>query len=151
MLLPPEKTIASLIKKGGGTLQQLVDQALHLKALNEGLRQHLDSEIAKQCKVINLEQGCLTIAATNGNYATLLRYQTGELLSALRKIKGFHGLASIKVQVAPISKPLVKKEDPPVSRKLTPEEAQTLLATAVTLDNEEIKKALAQLAENTGD
>jgi len=146
MLLPPEKTVSSLINSGSGTLQTLVTQAMELKQLNELLQQYVSEELAPHCKVVGFEQGCLTLATSNGNYATLLRYQVSELLSALRREPNFCGLGSIKVQVSAVSAPLVKKPEEKVERAISVEASNSLLSAAEGIENPAIKEALEKLA-----
>jgi len=148
MLLPPEKTINTVMQSNSGVLHDLVVKSSQLKQLNDSLHRYISADLVEQCKVVEFEQGCLIIAASNGNYATLLRYQVSELLSALRKEPNFYGLASIKIQVAAILKPIEKKASSPVERLLPPEASACLLSTAADIDNEALKEALVQLASH---
>jgi hypothetical protein len=79
---------------------------------------------------------------------TILRFQAPELLSQLRKVEGLSGLASLKFRVAPPTVTREVVEEVTEMKRISPETAALLRATAEKLEDEGLRNALLSLAKN---
>lgn len=81
-------------------LQQIIKKSELLQQLDHKVKNLItDQTLRTHCQVANLRDGVLVIATDNANWATRLRYLTGNLLAELRKQPEFAGIASIKCYV----------------------------------------------------
>lgn len=147
--LPSERSVLHIMKNSKDNLKHLLITLQRLKSLNHYLEHFLDPSLKSYCKAVELNNGCLVIAVENSSLGTLLRYQTGALLSQLRSVKGLHGLASIKVIVRPLSDfAFEKREQAILEERKLPSQAGTMLENlAESIEDAELKQALINLAK----
>lgn len=81
-------------------LGQLIDRADRQQAWTNQLRALLPAEEAIRYRVANISDGRLTIHAESASWATRLRFQGPELLSALRQLEDFAHVREIRVRTA---------------------------------------------------
>lgn len=146
--LPSERSVLHIMKNSKDNLKHLLLTLQRLKTLNHYLANFLEPSLKPYCKAVELTNGCLVIAVENSSLGTLLRYQTGLLLSQLRSVKGLHGLASIKIIVRPLSDFAFEKQEQPIFERKLPSQAGAMLENlAESIQDAELKQAIINLAK----
>ncbi len=129
--------VSNLLTGEGSTLSKLIEQAQAISALNNTLEQVLDSELITHCRVGYYDKGVLTLLTQSAAFATRLRYHTPVLLSKLRTYKDWFGLCSIQIKIETIKIPTLAEctpvVEPPIPKKLSPENAERIQALADSL------------------
>ncbi|WP_353961555.1 DUF721 domain-containing protein [Pleionea litopenaei] len=90
------KTYDSISDEAHGSLRFIFDNLARIKQLDHIVKAKLNENLAKNCRVINFRDNNLVIAAESATWATRLKFEQHDLLTALRA-DGFHGLRSIKI------------------------------------------------------
>lgn len=133
-------------------LQTVLSKVKAIETLNDTLKPLLDPVLQTCCRVANLTNGVLVILTTNSSAATQLRLQTGDIVKNLRKNAALKHIREIQVKVWPF-KP-VDVERGPVTKKtgkavqLSPETAQTLLAMAETIEDENLREIMRKISRH---
>lgn len=91
----------NIIQGGGSGLGLLLAKVKELAVYRDILTSLLDENLAAHCQVGNFKEGILVIISDSAAWASTLRYQTSQLLPALRKHNCFAGLKSIQIKVRP--------------------------------------------------
>lgn len=130
-----------------GELKPLIEQALKIHQVNQALQPLLPEAVRGQVQVATLKSGSVLLDVPNASMLTVLRYQAPELLSKLRQIKGLAGLASVKFRIAPPHVERTTQEQPTEFKRISPQTAALLQATAEKLEDEGLKAALLSLAQ----
>ncbi|MDH5433484.1 MAG: DciA family protein [Gammaproteobacteria bacterium] len=92
--------IDSLIAEPSGDIKSLLDRLDKIHILNNTLQCKLNATLSKHCRVVNVRQNILVIAADSAAWATKLRYQVTDLLSFFRQ-SGYVGLGNIEIIIKP--------------------------------------------------
>ena len=93
------KSLSELMSSESSPLGQLANKAAGRLALADFLRTGLTDELGSHLVGANLrEEGCLVILADDPQWAALLRYESGNLLSRARE--RHPALTSIRIRVA---------------------------------------------------
>ena len=127
-------------------LNELVSKSHEAQQLTELLKRFLEPDLAAQCKVINFEKGCLTVAVASAIWATKFRYVTADLLSFLRKEGKLYNLRSIN---SIIEQPhMLQVATPQQSNSATKknQSSEIIQQAATTVSSELLRKALEKLA-----
>lgn len=82
-----------------GELGPLFRQLEQIEALNAALLPLIPENFRAGCRVQNVVQGCVILGVQNASMITLLRYEIPNILSQLRQIPRWAGLASIKCKI----------------------------------------------------
>ncbi|MET1254046.1 DciA family protein [Aliikangiella maris] len=96
----PTHQVDKLISTPSGEIKPLLDKLAKIKTLNNTLEHKLNATLKKHCRVVNIRQNTLVIAASSPAWANKLRFQVTDLLEYFRK-NGYFGLANIEVIVQP--------------------------------------------------
>lgn len=134
-------------------LLDISQQISRLAQINMLLKDLLPAELVENCSATHLEQGCLTLTASENATGMLLRYQAQSILSALRKTPALAGLTSIKTCVRP-NEPLAVEviqnapKKAPATVTLSREASRSILEHAKNIPDQGIRHALEQLAKH---
>ncbi len=109
------------------------------------LTQILPTKILGHCFVGHVDDKTLTIFSDSAVWATQLRYQQGEMVSAFRQHTGFRALNRIKIKIKPPTNKPPKRLKQAIS--LSSKVSRLLQSTAATIRHPSLKKALLKLAE----
>lgn len=125
-------------------LRPLLQKAQTLQQISALLAKLLPPDLWQHCQVQNIEGGCLVLAADHAAWATHLRYQQTNLLSALRQHRAFSHVGSVRVRVIPT----VEKPSKPSRRlSMSAQVGSLLTSTANGISNEKLRDALLRLAK----
>jgi hypothetical protein len=147
----PEKNVRQLMAGGQGPLTVLIRTVQGLSSVELKVKALLAAPLKDQLKIVKFQQGILILSATSAAWATQAKFQTSDLLAALRKDRAFAGLMSIQIKVDPGFSSMTTKVD---EKKLTMERimpkqaASTITELADKIVHEELRKALLGLADN---
>lgn len=148
----PIRSANYFLDSDNSVLNDISEKLMRLQHINALLKDLLPPELADHCQATELDKGCLTLTATDNSFGMLLRYQTQNILSGLRKNPVFAGLTSIKTKVRPVEAlpAETKKERAPKLNPMTLslESSQSLLEYAKNIDDKDIREALEKLAQN---
>ncbi|HVV68118.1 MAG TPA: DciA family protein [Gammaproteobacteria bacterium] len=112
-------------------------QTLFLKAV--------DWELGQHCQILEFSSGRLSLAVSNANWATHVRYHTPELIKLLRLVAEFRDLKSIFCYVHPDPKDIkVGLTTPP--NPIPEESAASIAEVAKGIKDIRLKNALLKLA-----
>lgn len=114
---------------GGDALARLQDHAARLNRLQAVLDGMLPPQLQGQCRVANLKEGSLVVAARGGAAAVRVRQILPSLLERLQH--GGHPVQSIKVKVGTPEQ--VEYRRPPIERHISNSAKSGLAAFADTL------------------
>jgi len=147
------KSIASLLQPNHRDLQTVLSKVKAIETLNHTLIPLLDPAIQKYCQVANLANGVLVVLTANGSVASQLRYQAPELLKQLHKTPALKHIREIQSKVRPpqpvgVQRGTVSKI-PQKTALLSQETADTLLAMAETIEDDELREVMQRIARNT--
>ncbi len=126
----PTTPLNNILQTGSQRLQNLIVRSKQLADLNSLLRTEIGQPLAQHCHIANLRDNCLVIGVSSAACATVLRYQSFDLLQKLRQHTTFAALANIKIKVTPteIAPPKLTLEKP----KVNAGDADILFETAQT-------------------
>lgn len=96
----PINELNSLISEPSGQIKSLLDQLSKINSLNRLLGHKLNVKLSQHCRVANLRNNTLVIAADSPAWSNKIRSQTPELLASFRQ-SGYFGLANIEIIVQP--------------------------------------------------
>ena len=81
------------------TLSKLLTKLENLEEINQLIASKLDSSLLNNCKVSNLRDGTLILSTNSPVWNHKLRFQSLDLLSALRADPRWSGLKAIEIRV----------------------------------------------------
>jgi hypothetical protein len=121
----------------------LLERARKLQRLEQAVLGLLPGNVAAHCKVMNLKNEILVLAAPSSAWAARLRFAAPELV---QQLKGQYALQlrTIQVHIQPESHEIQSIRQPPLKLSLA---SGTLLAqTAQTVNHPALREALYRLA-----
>lgn len=124
-----------------GPVNALAEKAGKLEALDRALRQTLPLPLRDQVRFANLRDDRLVFLASSPAWASRLRLQQTQILSAARAI-GTHA-GSVTVKVAPLPPPDLPPEQ---SKPLSAAAALHLKAAAHSIQDPELRAMFLELA-----
>ncbi len=136
-----------ILQKQNYQLQQILQQAQRLQALNELVQQFLQPQMRVHCRVANYQQGSMVLAADNASVATLLRYDLPNILQKIRQTDGFAGLANIKVHVSKLHAPAKQAASHSRDQQLSNYGTQCIQQLASSLQDSDLREALQRLGK----
>lgn len=147
------KSITAFLKPSHNELQTVLSKVKAIETLNHTLNPLLDPALQPYCQVANLTSGVLVMLTANGSVATQLRYHTADLIKKLHKNPALKHIREIQIKVRPPMPVGVQRGGvaklPNKAAKLSPECAQTLLAMADTIEDEELRAIMIRIASHT--
>ena len=147
MAIKNHKSIEFLEKSKLNSCKDVLMRVAAIQKVDQIFKTLIDQELAKHCQVANYRNGQVVIEVESAAWATLLRFQLPTLLSELRQ----NGLASIASLDYYILKRVAEKpirQQPPVEKKLSTENAQYLKDIAEGLTDPTLKQALLNLSKH---
>lgn len=119
----------------------LAVHARDLLAAQTALERALPAALSRHVRVMQLEQGVLSLACDSGAVASRLRQQTGQLQADLAR----HGLAVAAVRVS-VNPELMARYAPPVEKTgLPPSALEDLARLDASIEDGPLKEALDRL------
>lgn len=143
------KTITELLDKGENDLSKLMRRAQALNRLNETINGMLPPNLQGRCSVANLRNKQLIIHAESATWATLLRYEQGNILAQLHNDSKYHVIESIKVKIAPaeqVSEVFYRRPQRPGTQS-----HQAICELAETIEDEDLSASISRLAKSIND
>jgi hypothetical protein len=140
----PAKAPAALLREAR-PLQALFDEAQRLSRLQQVLEAQLEPAAREHCQVAAWREGQLLLIASDGQWATRLRYQERRLLRQLGVMAEFAGLQRIRIKVRP------RETAPPGNQhqpSLSTDAARTIQASAEETSDPRLRAALERLASH---
>ncbi len=99
MAKPIPEPLNDLTEKAEGSLKFLLDNLARINQLDQIVKAKLSPNLQANCRIINYRDNQLVIAADSAAWATRLRFEKPNLLSALRS-DGFPALGNIEIVVS---------------------------------------------------
>lgn len=96
-------TTATWLSHAGGILATLLAKARTLDTLTARVRLHLPAPLRCHCRVVNIEDRVLVLAADSSAWAMKLRFQAPTLIEALRASTDLAALQTVRVIVTPLT------------------------------------------------
>ncbi len=129
-------------------LRDYVNKVQSLETLTHSVRQHLEPELAKNCRVANLINNVLILATTSPAWNHRLRFLIPDLLNKLRNSPQYYGLSSIEI----IQQVTIERVDFQTNKlnpiRLSLRNAQQIASTAEQITNKALAKALRKIAKH---
>lgn len=142
-----KKTFDHLLASEQMGSRGLLDKVAKIAELDKLVKQYLPMPLAKHCQVVNVRTGKLILKLDSPAWATQVRFNSPNLLSALRQNPLYAGLAGIDFYVNPDAvmdktpaKIVGKKPSLSVNAK------QSLLSAAETITNPQLRAILEKIA-----
>jgi len=104
MTKPLPLSVNKVSDNAEGPLKLILDNLSRIKQLDRIVKAKLSLKVREHCRVINFRDNQLVLATDSSAWATRLKYEKPQLLSALRE-DGFAGLRGIDVIVSQHMKP----------------------------------------------
>jgi hypothetical protein len=121
----------------------MLERALKLQRLERAVRALLPADLAAHCRVMNLKNECLVLAAPSSAWAARLRFASAALVTQLHDRYALP-LRDVQVRVQPETSAIPEVNRPRATLSLA---SGTLLAqTAQTLNHAALREALYRLA-----
>ncbi len=145
------QTLAQLIKQST-ILAKFHAKVQNLEQIDQAVKAHLESDLARNCKVANLRNGTLILSTTSPSWNHQIRFLRFELLSKLRSNKEWCGLKAIetKVNLLPnfesYSQEQLQKTN---MKKLSTDNANLIIQATKNIKSEKLINALVKLAKHT--
>ena len=126
--------------------RQIMQRVDEIQLLQQIFSTIIPTELAKHCRVINIQGDSLVVGAEHAQWATRIRYSTPELLKQLSEHKQVPRINAIRVVVSPPSSITTTKQ---VQRAtLTEHQAQQILNMSENIDDEDIANCLRRISRN---
>lgn len=149
----PTKSVTAFLQPSHKELQTVLSKVKAIETLNNTLKPLLDPALQPYCQVANLTSGVLVILVANGSVATQLRYHTNDLIKKLHKNPALKHIREIQIKVRPPVPVGVQRGGPvrmpKTAAKLSQATAQTLLAMAETIADEDLRAIMLRIAKHT--
>jgi hypothetical protein len=127
------RKIASCLNKD---LIRYYQSTVDVSLLNPILKDFLPPQLQDHCQASSFVKGVLIITTTNSGFAYQLNYLLPSLREKLRSEAKLYQLASIKVKIDTLPKPISSKDAPPSP----PKAAKSLEEAIASLENTLSKK-----------
>ncbi|MDH5216640.1 MAG: DUF721 domain-containing protein [Gammaproteobacteria bacterium] len=140
------KTVTDILGQGDNDLSRLMRRAKALNNLNETIRRMLPPNLIDHCSVANIRNKQLIILAESATWATLLRYEQGNILAQLHENPKYNVIESIKVKIAPVEQApdvFYRRAQAPSSHS-----RQAMLSLAENIEDEDLRASIARLAKS---
>ena len=136
---PKPKRLDQVLSASAGRLGAVAAHSRRLADAAQRLADCLPGGLAAHCRLADLDDGRLVVAADSSAWATRLRYHTAELRQKL-------GVETCRVIVMPVSAPVARGRPPlaPISERA----AGVLESTAQSVADPALAAALRRLARN---
>lgn len=145
--MPTRKPVAVSRLLSGSSVPRLLDHARVLADLEKRLQSLLPEPLGTHCRVLNLRDHTLTLAADSSAWAARLRYQTRILLQQLARSPSVT-VRTIQVRILPTPRP--EPEKPKRNARLSSDNARLLRQTAESLADPALRSALLKVATRAG-
>ncbi len=141
------KHVIQLLTGPSSTLHQLVDRCSQLQRLTRLVRDFLPAPLNQHCQAANIRDQQLVMHTDSSTWATLLHYQSSELLHFLRQQPGLEYISNIRTRICPRPQetPAIDAMDSS-SSNLSGSTATLIGNLADSMSNPALKKALQRLA-----
>lgn len=116
---------------------KLMTQVQSLDRLNDTLVALLPPALRAEVSCAKLEQGTLTLLASNGGYATQVRFSSQALIAGLNEALRDQSIQKIRCIVRPTEKP--KKKEVRKRRQISQSASEIICATAATISDEKLR------------
>lgn len=137
------QSIAKILEQvGNSDLRSLTARGRQLADLENQVRACLPVDLAGQCRVGGIVDGCLRLFAATPAWASRLRFEAPRLLRVLSR-QGVTSVRNIQVRITP---PAAAKSGPLRHVRLSQENARLLEQTARAIRDPRLAQALARLA-----
>lgn len=137
------RNIKDLLNQDETTLGTLVARVQDIHLLNNTIKQILKDDFPHY-HISSFDKGILTIIVYNGPDATLLRYQSSQIISKLRSYPQWAGLASVKIKVQ-VPPTVYKPVEPEVRQPLSEENKAQFKALADALKSEDGMQGIVEV------
>jgi hypothetical protein len=127
-------------------LASILAKARQLRVLTQQLRALLPAEIAANCQVANIQQGCLVISASSAAWLTQLRFLHYTLLRQFQTHAALANYTTIRWLVQPIATPSTPRITNTLS--MSSDSASSLTAIAQTIQHTGLRHAMQRLARH---
>lgn len=141
------RSIAQILEQvGNSDLRALSTRGRQLHALEHRVLACLPPELAANCRVGGIADGCLRLFATAPAWASRLRFEAPRLQQMLGR-QGVTSIRSVHVRIAPAaeSRPLQQRR-----MYMSRDNARLLEQTARAIQDPQLAQALARLARRGG-
>jgi hypothetical protein len=137
------RSIAQILEQVGNSDLRTLSVRSRLAAdLERQVLACLPAELAGQCRVGGVSEGCLRLLAPTPAWAARLRFEAPRLVKSLLQ-QGATAIRSVDVRIAPPATPRVAPER---HIRMSPDNARLLEQTARAISDPRLAQALARLA-----
>lgn len=134
---------------GYANLAKLMSQVHNLARLNDTLEVLLPPMLRGHVDCAKLDQGTLTLIATNGSYSTQIRFSQQAIIAGLNEALPNQPVKAIRCIVRPSQK-TSKKLSPKKPRQLSACAAQSIMEGAATISDDKLRLIWQRLARPRG-
>ena|SRR3990167_10417624 len=142
-----QQPLQHLLTNCQSQLGQLAQKVTELQQINQQLQNILSPQLKPHCSVANLRAGCLVIAVSSSNWQTYLRFETSEILKKLQHACPLYCIKELRFIICPHltnNRQIISAFRPHLSTT----SAAMIKATAIGIDDENLRQALLKLAQN---
>ena len=139
------QTVTDILGQGDNDLAKLMRRAKALNNLNKVICGILPPNLKDHCTVANIRNKQLIILAESATWATLLRYEQGNILAQLHQNPKYKVIEAIKIKLAPVehaSQVLFRRPRTP-----NPDARQAIHSLADSIEDEELRASITRLAK----
>lgn len=141
------KHVNSYFSGASHHLNRLVHHCSRLQSLTRLIREFLPAPLNQHCQVANISDQQLILIADSSAWATMLYYQTNQLLDYLKQQPGLEHISNIRTRTR---SPYHKSADVNPSPDRLPQYSAVLIhELADSMSNPTLKKALQRLARHS--
>lgn len=146
------KAAADYLKPASNELLTVLSKVQAIDRLNKVFKPLVDDKYQRYCQVANLTNGVLVVLTANGSVATQMRYQTRDLIKALRKDPAFSHIKDIQFKVRPrqapvFERPVDKSKERKPATPLSSDTAELLLDMASTIEDPTLRAIMEKIAK----
>jgi len=146
------RSMDKLFEEAHDDLAMLITRTRQLRRWTGLFRAKLDPELAPHCYLGRVEETRLTVYVDNAVWATRLRFEAPQLLSALRDSNPvFSKLTNIQVKVLVPNQAATSKPRKPEGPTMSAENANGINILSKSIDDPELQHALQRLARHAKD
>lgn len=141
-------TSIAKVLQNSSLLSEYISKANSLEKLDQIIKQYLQPELAKNCRVASFNDNCLILATTSPAWNHRLKFFLPELLNKLRKLPKYCGLKSIEaIQIPNLASEIITEKNPDLKQmQLSNSNAKQLLAAAENITSPKLAEALRKIA-----
>lgn len=126
-------------------LRGFLDKTSSLTQLNQAVLKKCDPSLRAHCRVSNVRDGILILAATTPAFGHTLRFSETDILTALRQDPNWSQLKSIQALVRPELTSVRNPEPPFPPPRLSAGSRATIRQSAEGIQSPKLRRALLQL------